>query len=103
AELSQHIPKVLGSPDALPDGVTLVIPDAGRTDGTAPPANTPAGSSPSPKLHHAPATRSQPAGETTDPAASNSPVEKLRFAPVGRGAFSAGRTLPGSQSSTSSQ
>lgn len=96
---------VLRSPDDLRDGVTIVIPDAGKPRDGQHTAGTPAGSSgpgsagsgnSGVKAH--PATRSV---ETeTDDAHSSTTVrgdvsrEKIRFAPVKRGPFSAGRVQP---------
>jgi nucleoid-associated protein YgaU len=97
-ELYEANRTVLRSPDDLPDGVTLVIPEAGRTNGTTSPPAATAGSGPSPKMHQASSVRSQPVVETSEPAVSgNAAPEKVRFAPVRRGAYSAGRTLPGTQ------
>lgn len=93
---------VLRSPDDLPDGVTLVIPETGKPNAAPSPSNHnhTAESSTPPKIRKA-STQSppaQPAPEVKTPAASGEyPSGKLRFAPVTRGPFSAGRTNPGSR------
>lgn len=94
---------VLRSPDDLPDGVTLVIPDSAKTGHAT--AATPPGGEPSfaPKMHKASSTSSRPpadSAEVTSPAGDQ--PTKLRFSPVGRGVLNAGRAAPASSSPPSS-
>ena len=97
---------VLRSPDDLRDGVTIVIPDAGKPrdqQHTAGSAGTSSGNS-GVKAH--PTSARSVESETDDsPAATtprgDAPHEKIRFAPVKRGPFSAGRAAPQAGSSKS--
>lgn len=101
---------VLRSPDDLPDGVTLVIPDAAK------PASSPATSNHShtaessapPKVRRTSTqspvertpTESRPSPERGSAVSGDFQPGKLRFAPVTRGPFSAGRTNPAGASRT---
>ena len=83
---------VLKSADDLPDGVTIVIPDAGKPrdpQHTAGPAQT--------RARNVSDKPAPPRSEEAAPAApgSDGPREPLRFVPVPRGPFSAGRTQGG--------
>ncbi len=106
---------VLKSPDDLPDGVTIVIPDGGKprdsqklAPGSAGAGSTAAGGSGAGhsglKAHR---TSVRSADFETDespvaaPPKNDAPREKLRFAPVHRGPFSAGRAPAQSGSSRS--
>jgi phage tail protein X len=91
-EANRH---VLRSPDDLPDGVTLVIPDSAKAGQAT--AATPSGAEPSfaPKMHKASSTTSHPAANSAEAAApSGDQPTKLRFSPVGRGILNAGRVAP---------
>jgi hypothetical protein len=91
---------VLRSPDDLPDGVTLVIPDGGKP-GAAPVSGHHTADSPtSPRIRRASnaSPAAGPANNSRAPAVSGElQPGKLRFAPVTRGPFSAGRTSTGSR------
>lgn len=94
--------KVLRSPDDLPDGVTIVIPDAAKprdrqhTPGSSATGGSVAGHS-GVKARKASVqtieTDADPRPATAAPA-GEAPREKLRFVPVHRGPFSAGRVPP---------
>lgn len=91
--------KVLRSPDDLPDGATIVIPEIGKAAQGPTTAET-AGIEPA----RSPA-RSTPARttsvETTQPAVSGTgSTGQLRFAPVPRGPLSAGRVPTAAPSGT---
>jgi LysM domain len=93
---------VLRTPDDLPDGVTLVIPDAGKTNAipVAPNRKHSAEQSTSPRYRNTstPSKNGLPAPDIrTPPTTGDEPSGKLRFAPVTRGPFSAGRTNGGSR------
>ena len=98
--------KVLKSPDDLPDGVTIVIPDAGKPRDSQQTAKSGSGApSASGPVVKARTTTSRSAdSETEDPPAATPPRNdassgKLRFVPVKRGPFSAGRSQPPADSS----
>jgi len=92
---------VLKSPDDLPDGVTIVIPDdkprdSQRGSGSLGNAAGNAGSRTTKPPKSSPQTSDAdkpPAAQSRDDA----PREKIRFVPVNRGPFSAGRAQPSSQ------
>jgi hypothetical protein len=102
-ELYEANRNVLRSPDDLPDGVTLVIPE-GTKPGAAPtPGNHTAETPGTPKIRRTsnalPAA--SPANSTRGPAVSGEREPgKLRFAPVTRGPFSAGRTSGGTRAAS---
>lgn len=92
---------VLRSPDDIPDGVTLVIPDLGKPTGTHVKTNHNHTAEPglAPKIRRTSTQMqpqnpaAQPVPEPKTPAVSGEYSSgKLRFAPVTRGPFSAGRT-----------
>lgn len=97
---------VLKSPDDLPDGRTIVIPDGAKvrdpqhTAGTSGAATTGTVSSGSAHsgMKAKKAVRTVESEENDTPATpasqSDTPREKLRFVPVNRGPFSAGRVQP---------
>jgi hypothetical protein len=100
--------KVLKSPDELPDGVTIVIPDAGKPRDSQQMAKTgPAGSTVSqPGVKARTMTSRSAESETEEPPAATPPRSdassgKIRFVPVKRGPFSAGRSQPPAESSKS--
>jgi nucleoid-associated protein YgaU len=98
---------VLRSPDDLPDGVTLAIPDSGKpasspsnanhnhTAESAAPPKIRRTSTPSPSTQ--PTPDSKPATDKGSAVSGELPSGKLRFAPVTRGPFSAGRINPASR------
>jgi len=100
---------VLRSPDDLRDGVTIVIPDGGKSrDAQKDVAGSPAAGSAAPASAGAKNTgvkarptsaRSVESDDGDDsiatPSRNSAPGEKLRFVPVPRGPFSAGRVPPG--------
>jgi phage tail protein X len=98
--------KVLKSPDDLPDGVTIVIPDAGKPRDSQQTAKTGAGApnASGPVVKARTTTSRSAESETEDPPAATPPRNdassgKLRFVPVKRGPFSAGRSQPPADSS----
>jgi hypothetical protein len=99
--------KVLKSPDDLPDGVTIVIPDAGKPRDFQQTAKTGSGatSSSQPVAKARTTTPRSAESEAEDPPAatprSDASSGKLRFVPVKRGPFSAGRSHPPAESSRS--
>jgi hypothetical protein len=102
-ELYEANRSVLRSPDDLPDGVTLVIPE-GTKPGAAPAVGNHTAESPaSPKMRRTSnaSPAANPANNTRAPAVSGEREPgKLRFAPVTRGPFSAGRTSGGSRAAS---
>jgi phage tail protein X len=100
--------KVLKSPDDLPDGVTIVIPDAAKPRDPQHTAKSgsgaPSESQPGAKAR---TTTSRGADSQTEeqpaatPPRSDGSGGKLRFVPVKRGPFSAGRSQPPAESSKS--
>ena len=85
---------VLKNADDLPDGVTIVIPDAKSRDpqqGARQPAASQSGvKARNASVRKVDADGDSPAAEA--PATGDAPREKIRFVPVRRGPFSAGRT-----------
>jgi hypothetical protein len=104
---------VLRSPDDLRDGVTIVIPDAGKSRdsqnvaGSSGMGNSapPSGSQKNTGVKARTTSRSVESDREDVPAAtparSDGPTERLRFVPVPRGPFSAGRAQSGAGSSKS--
>ena len=96
--------KVLRSPDELPDGVTIVIPDSGKPrDPQQQTAKAGAGAQSASKSGaKSRATTSRGSdSETDDPPGSDANSSKLRFVPVKRGPYSAGRSQPSGDASKS--
>lgn len=96
---------VLKSPDALPDGKTIVIPDgvkvrdphtAGTSSGAVAGTVTSASGPSAMKAKKAVQTVESDANDTpaTPASQSDTPREKIRFVPINRGPFSAGRVQP---------
>lgn len=92
-EANRH---VLRSPDDLPEGTQLVIPEIGGKSTVARPVSTQSHDPVESLRERAPAEQTRPSRETREPAVSGaSSSGGLRFAPVRRGPFSAGRSAPG--------
>ncbi|HTI50468.1 MAG TPA: hypothetical protein VL475_05935 [Planctomycetaceae bacterium] len=102
-ELYEANRNVLRSPDDLPDGVTLVIPETVKPSGAPSPGNHTAETPASPKIRRTsnPSPHAPAASDAKAPAVSGDVQPgKLRFAPVTRGPFSAGRTSAGNRAAT---
>jgi len=93
-EANRH---VLRSPDDLPEGTQLVIPDGGGRSTVARPVSTHVEDPVGVPRNRPNSDQARPSRETREPAVSGDfqPGGGLRFAPVRRGPFSAGRTAPG--------
>lgn len=89
-ELYEANRDVLRSPDDLPDGVTIKIPESGSRKQT--PATLTNGGLSKPRANDSALPREPDSGKSTDPPSAESGETRIRFAPVSRSPFSAGRS-----------
>jgi LysM repeat protein len=97
---------VLRSPDDLRDGVTIVIPDGGKSRDVQHASGAGTSSSNNAVKAQSASARSNADGSNSTAAAASpgdAPREKIRFAPVKGGPFSAGRAAPQAGTAKSKQ